>query len=52
MDPDAENDVEVNLKKGKHLFVCLLQDTPKSKPHAMLGMRKFVTVKEPASPPA
>jgi hypothetical protein len=43
--PDTQNDVEVNLRKGKYLFVCFLQDSPKDKPHAMLGMRKIVTVR-------
>ena len=43
--PKTTNDVEVNMRKGKYLFVCFLQNTPKSKPHAMLGMEKIVTVK-------
>lgn len=43
--PDTRNDVELNLRKGKYLFVCFLQDTPKDPPHAVKGMRKIVTVK-------
>lgn len=43
--PKATNDVEVDLKKGKYLFVCFLQNSSKSRPHSMLGMEKIVTVK-------
>ena len=43
--PETANDVEVNLRKGKYLFVCFLQDSPKAKMHAQLGMQKVVTVK-------
>ena len=43
--PKTTNNVEVNLRKGRYLFVCFLQNSPKSKPHAMQGMRKIVTVK-------
>jgi hypothetical protein len=43
--PATTNDVEVNLRKGKYLFVCFLQDSPKSKMHAQMGMQKVVTVK-------
>ena len=43
--PGTTNDVEVNLRKGRYLFVCFLQNTPRSKPHSMLGMEKIVTVK-------
>jgi hypothetical protein len=43
--PDTQNDVEVNLRRGKYLFVCFLQDSPRSKPHAALGMQKIVTVR-------
>ena len=43
--PQTRNDVEVNLRKGKYLFVCFLQDSPKAKMHAQLGMQKVVTVK-------
>jgi hypothetical protein len=43
--PQTQNDVELNLRKGKYLFVCFLQDSPKDQPHAMKGMRKIVTVK-------
>ena len=35
----------MNLRKGKYLFVCFLQDSPKAKMHAQLGMQKIVTVK-------
>jgi len=43
--PETTNDVEVNLRKGKYLFVCFLQDSPRAKMHAQLGMQKVVTVK-------
>jgi hypothetical protein len=43
--PDTTNDVEVNLRKGKYLFVCFLQDGPKEKMHAQKGMQKIVTVR-------
>jgi hypothetical protein len=43
--PKSTNDVEVTLRKGKYLFVCFLQDKPKSKMHAQKGMQKIVTVK-------
>ena len=39
------NDVEVNLRRGRYLMVCFLQNSPQSKPHAQLGMRKVVTVR-------
>jgi hypothetical protein len=43
--PRFTNDVEVNLHKGKYLFVCFLQNSPKAKMHAQLGMQKVVTVR-------
>lgn len=43
--PKAQNYVETNLAKGKYLLVCFVQNSPKSKPHAMLGMEKVVTVR-------
>ena len=43
--PQTTNDVEVNMRKGKYLFVCFLQDSPRAKMHAQLGMQKVVTVK-------
>ena len=43
--PGTTNDVEVNLRKGRYLLVCFLQDGPRSKPHAVAGMRKVVTVR-------
>ena len=43
--PETANDVEVNLRKGKYLFVCFLRDGPRAKMHAQLGMQEVVTVK-------
>ena len=43
--PGTVNDVELKLRKGKYLFVCFMQNSARSKPHAMLGMRKIVNVK-------
>jgi hypothetical protein len=44
--PGSKNAVEKAVaKKGKYLFVCFLQDDPKSPPHAARGMAKVVTVK-------
>jgi hypothetical protein len=43
--PKTTNGVEVELRKGKYLFVCFLQDSPRAKMHAQKGMQKIVTVK-------
>lgn len=43
--PETRNDVEVDLRRGRYLFVCFLQDRPKAKMHAQLGMQTVVTVK-------
>ncbi|CAA9502425.1 MAG: hypothetical protein AVDCRST_MAG17-1459 [uncultured Solirubrobacterales bacterium] len=42
--PGTVNDVETLRRRGKVLFVCFLQDSPKKPPHAALGMAKVVTV--------
>lgn len=42
--PGTQNDVEVKLKPGRTLLVCFLSNTPKGRPHSVLGMAKVVTV--------
>lgn len=39
------NVVEGRFRKGRILLVCFLRDTPKSRPHAALGMYKAVRVR-------
>jgi hypothetical protein len=43
--PKTTNAVEMNLRRGRYLFICFLQDGPKEKMHAQKGMQKVVTVR-------
>ena len=43
--PETENRVQTQLRPGKTLLVCFVQDAPRQKPHSARGMAKIVTVR-------
>lgn len=40
-----DDDVEMPRRRGQVLYICFLQNSPKARPHAALGMAKVVTVR-------